>query len=374
MMPKVLVIDDAPDVNQLVGETLTGNGYHVFVASDGLEGVQLAQRYAPDLILCDVNMPRLDGYATLTALRQNSATATIPFIFLTGVTEKGNVRQGMELGADDYLTKPFTISELLAAVKARLEKQAAVVRQAERKLEELRGNISLALPHELLTPLTAILGFSSILFENTDRISPSELFELATSLQTSALRLQRTVENFLLYSQIELVAADSNKLATLQTGEFPFDKEHLLELARHVAQRYGREEDLSVQVEAAPLPMAPDKLQKVVAELLDNAFKFSCAGDAVTLASFVNNGGFTLTITDHGRGMTPDQIARIGAHMQFERRFYDQQGSGLGLIIAKRLTELHGGSFSMESVPDDQTTVRLTFRIVYAASTESLIL
>src|SRR5215831_3841679 len=164
-MTKVLVIDDSADVSELIGETLKVNGYNVFVAEDGLEGVHLAQQYLPDLILCDVNMPQLDGYATLTALRQNSSTATIPFIFLTGIADKMNIRQGMELGADDYLTKPFTIAELIATVKARLEKQAAIKRQAERKLEELRGNISLALPHELLTPLTGILGLSSLLME-----------------------------------------------------------------------------------------------------------------------------------------------------------------------------------------------------------------
>src|SRR5258708_5091434 len=143
-MTKVLVIDDSTEVNALVGETLKINGYDVFVAEDGLTGVQLAQRHLPDLILCDVNMPHLDGYATLTALRQHSSTATIPFIFLTGVADKTNVRQGMELGADVYLTKPFTISELLASVKARLEKQAAITRQAERKLEDPPANISLA--------------------------------------------------------------------------------------------------------------------------------------------------------------------------------------------------------------------------------------
>jgi signal transduction histidine kinase len=361
-MTKVLVIDDSPDVNEIVGETLQANGFQVFVAEDGLSGMQLAQQCLPDLILCDVNMPQLDGYATLTALRQHSTTATIPFIFLTGITDKVNVRQGMELGADDYLTKPFTIAELLAAVKARLEKQAAVNRQAERKLEELRGNISLALPHELLTPLTGILSFSSLLNENYDRITPSELYELSTNLHSAALRLQRTVENFLLYSQIELVATDSNKVKTLQAGEYQFVRENLLDLARQVARQAGREDDLTVRLQEAALPLAPDKLQKCVAELLDNAFKFSRPGDPVGLSSFFREGTFDLSITDHGRGMTADQIARVGAHMQFERKFYEQQGSGLGLIIAKRLTEIHGGTFTIESVAEGETTVHMMFQ------------
>ncbi|MFO1501410.1 MAG: hybrid sensor histidine kinase/response regulator [Verrucomicrobiota bacterium] len=373
-MTKVLVIDDSPDISQLVGEALQVNGYRVFVAEDGLAGVQLAQQYRPDLILCDVNMPQLDGYATLTALRQHSSTATIPFIFLTGIADKVNIRQAMELGADDYLTKPFTITELLAAVKARLEKQAALARQAEKKLEDLRGNISLALPHELLTPLTGILGFSSLLAENYDRITPPELFELANNLHESALRLQRIIENFLLYSQIELVAADTNKVAGLRTGEFLLAKESIVHIAQQIARRAGREEDLTIQIEPVPLPIAPDKLQKATAEVLDNAFKFSRPGDAVAVSTFVDDGTFTLTITDHGRGMTPEQIANIGAHMQFERKFYEQQGSGLGLIIAKRLTELHGGTFVIESVPEQQTMVHLSFPMAVPKEPAALVL
>jgi two-component system, sensor histidine kinase and response regulator len=328
----------------------------------------------PDLILCDVNMPELDGYATLTALRQHSATATIPFIFLTGVADKVNIRQGMELGADDYLTKPFVISELLATVKARLEKQAAITRQAERKLEDLRGNISLALPHELLTPLTGILGFSSLLIENYDRMSPPELFELATNLQTAAARLHRTIENFLLYSQIELVAADAAKISSLRAGDYLLSKESMLQVAQQIARRAGREEDLSVQIEEASLPIAPDKLQKAIAEVLENAFKFSRPGDGVSLAGFFTDDQFTISISDRGRGMTSEQIASIGAHMQFERKFYEQQGSGLGLIISKRLTELHGGSFSIESVPGEETTVHLAFPVAVPRASESFAL
>jgi signal transduction histidine kinase len=370
-MPKVLVIDDSPDVTQVVGDTLKVNGYQVFSAGDGLAGVQLAQQCLPDLILCDVNMPELDGYGTLTALRQNSATATIPFVFLTGISDKVNMRLAMELGADDYVTKPFTITELLGAVKARLEKQATITRRAEQKLEELRGNISLALPHELLTPLTCILSSASLLGENCDRITPGELFELAGTLNQAAGRLQRLVENFLLYSQIELVAADPSKVATLRTGEFLLQTETLVQIAHQMARRAGREEDLTVRLESASLPIAPDKLQKAILELLDNALKFSRAGDPVGLAGFVADGVFAICVTNHGRGMQADQIARVGAHMQFERRFYEQQGSGLGLVIAKRLTEIHGGAFTIESVPEQQTTVHLIFPLAGNGAAQS---
>src|SRR5712671_2183460 len=100
-MTKVLVIDDSRELTELLGQTLQINGYEAMLAEDGVVGLELAQRYHPDLIVCDVNMPQLDGYATLTALRQHSSTATIPVIFLSGLTDKAHVRQGMELGADD---------------------------------------------------------------------------------------------------------------------------------------------------------------------------------------------------------------------------------------------------------------------------------
>jgi len=171
-----------------------------------------------------------------------------------------------------------------------------------------------------------------------------------------------------------LVAADSDRMAALQNGEFLLVKDHLAQTAHKIAVRYAREDDLSVQIEEAVLPMAPDKLQKCVGELLDNAFKFSRAGDKVSLATFLTGDRFLMTVTDHGRGMTVDQIAAVGAHMQFERKFYEQQGSGLGLIIAKRLAEIHGGIVTIESVPDVETTVQLSFSVVQPRGAESYVL
>jgi CheY-like chemotaxis protein len=118
-MKKILVIDDVAEVRDFIAETLTIYGYEILLAEDGLAGVQMAQEKSPDLILCDVTMPGLDGHATLARLRQNPATAGIPFIFLTGVSDTMNLRLGLELGAGDFITKPFTMKELAAAVQAR---------------------------------------------------------------------------------------------------------------------------------------------------------------------------------------------------------------------------------------------------------------
>lgn len=121
-MIKILVIEDEVLLRANTVQILEFEDFHVIPAEDGFVGVQLAQEQIPDLILCDVMMPKLNGYGVLVALRQNPATAGIPFIFTTAKASKADLSQGMELGADGFLTKPFTSDELLAAISTHLKK------------------------------------------------------------------------------------------------------------------------------------------------------------------------------------------------------------------------------------------------------------
>lgn len=123
---KILVIEDEPPVRNNLLILLKAEGFDALAAVDGLAGLQLAQTHLPDLILCDIMMPNLDGYGVITALRSSPETASIPFIFLSAKADRSDLRQGMELGADDYLTKPFTRVELLGAIAARFERQVAI--------------------------------------------------------------------------------------------------------------------------------------------------------------------------------------------------------------------------------------------------------
>ncbi|MGK7900102.1 MAG: response regulator [Hormoscilla sp.] len=136
-MTKILVIEDEPPVRTNLLKLLEAEGFEVKGAENGSAGVSLAIQQVPDLILCDIMMPELDGHGVLEALRQNPATAAIPFIFLTARASRSDWRQGMELGADDYLTKPFTRDELLAAIATRLKKQEAAM--AKYKTERKRA-------------------------------------------------------------------------------------------------------------------------------------------------------------------------------------------------------------------------------------------
>ena len=123
-MSKILVIEDEARTRNMFRTCLEAEGFQTFGAEDGVAGVRQAQQHLPNLVLCDIMMPKLNGYEVLSQLRQGDTTATIPFIFITAKTEKANRRQGMSLGADDYLTKPSTVEDLLEAVSARLEKYA----------------------------------------------------------------------------------------------------------------------------------------------------------------------------------------------------------------------------------------------------------
>src|SRR6185436_7776865 len=231
--------------------------------------------HLPDLILCDINMPNLDGYETLKAMREDEATGFIPFIFLSGATHRITIRKGMELGADDYLTKPFSPKELMAAVNARLEKQAELQRLSDRKLNELRGNLTLALPHELRTPLNGIMGLAHLMMEDYSNMPPEEVLESSRFIYDSALRLHRLIENFLVYSQIELMVSESKTIEVPDSIKPVAARELIPGVSRKVAARHHREGDLLLNIENASLLVPSENLAKVVEELVDNAFKFS---------------------------------------------------------------------------------------------------
>lgn len=136
-MVKILVIEDEVEIRANLLELLALEGYDIVGADNGVTGLVGALKYEPDLILCDVMMPELNGYDVLAALRQEPKTATIPFIFLTALADKGDIRKGMELGSDDYLTKPFTCAELLNAVQSRIQKQTIITQQQSAEQAQL---------------------------------------------------------------------------------------------------------------------------------------------------------------------------------------------------------------------------------------------
>ena len=354
-MKRILVIEDDAAVRTLILDTIRMKGWESIPAADGEAGLRLAEQELPDLILCDIQMPKMDGYAVLHAIRENKSTAALPFIFLSGLGEKPKVRKGMESGADDYIVKPFTVQELIAAIDARFQKQAAFEETAESRLNELRESLTFALPHELVTPLNTILGFSSLLLESPD-ISREELKEYASLMHQSGERLKDLIEKFLVYAQVELTAGSADFHQAPQRAPH-LTAETISAAAHRVSRRRKRPDDLRLSLAPIEHRISASHLERIVLELVENAFKFSEQGTPVEVRSFEADGKFKIKIINQGRGFSPEQIQRVGAHIQFDRRLHEQQGSGLGLSIARRLTDLYSGDLEIQSSPLEHTTV-----------------
>jgi signal transduction histidine kinase len=364
---KILFVDDEPHVLSGLRRNLDDmrDQWEMHFYGSGQEALEtLMQPSLPDLIVCDIMMPGLDGFGVLKNVRENPETAMIPFIFLTGKAERLNMREGMELGADDYLTKPFSASEIIAAINTRLKKKADLDQHSEKKLDELRQNIIYTMPHELRTPLTSIQACSELIMDCRATLEPSQITELAKNINDSSFRLDRLIGNYLLFAQMKIIATDSEKLKSLQAIHIDGAGRIIREISIYKGKAADREEDLIFEIEDPDIAVniTEENLKKIMEEVIDNAFKFSSAGTPVRVKTVASEDAFKLNITDHGRGMTSAQVAKLGAFMQFERENYEQQGSGLGLIIVKGLAELHGGLFTIESIPNQRTSVCLTIR------------
>jgi signal transduction histidine kinase len=358
-MKKILVIDDEEWLREMVQMALRQRGYEVVEAENGAIGIEKARKELPDLILCDVNMEKVDGYSTLSSLRNEPATAAIPFILMTGLADHAGMRHGMELGADDYLPKPFTIEGLYAAVDARLKKAQTVRAEAERKLSDLRDNISMMLPHELRTPLNGILAYGEILHNDAPTLQPGEITEMGQVIYDCGRRLERLIENFLIYSQLELWAVDPHKVNLLRRTQTADSARLVEQHARKQAEEAKRPADLQLSLNKVPVPMGEEYLTKVVDELVQNAFKFSKPGSVVRVTLSETPAAAVLSVNDAGRGFSAEHIASVGAYMQFDRKLHEQQGLGLGLTIARRLTELHGGTLTIQSEAGVGTNVTI---------------
>ena len=194
-MHNVLVIDDADEVRAAIVGTLRHFGFSTREAKNGRAGIELALAEAPDLIICDVRMPELDGYKTLSAIRDIPAMASIPFIFLTGALDKSDMRRGMVSGADDYLTKPFTPEELLDAAATRLARKTELKCEFYKQAETMRKEVDHLLSRELAGPLDGIMHLTADLLRNPDRLAPEKIATSARRINDSILRLNQLAKS-----------------------------------------------------------------------------------------------------------------------------------------------------------------------------------
>jgi two-component system sensor histidine kinase/response regulator len=362
-MAKVLVIDDEAAIRETILLNLRRKGFDTMSAVNGAEGIKTARTQLPDVIICDVRMELVSGYELLSVIRNDPLTAGTPFILITAVDSRSAMRQGMELGADDYLIKPFSGEELIAAVNSQIQKRQALQQLADQKLDELRAQLSTSIPHELRTPLNGILGYADILRKQSHELDSVEVAQMSERIFKNAKRLHRLVENFLLYAQLHILETDDERVAVMRKSRTDNVAALIDTIATQKTYEAARSFDLDLHLETANLAIAEDYFSKIFDEVFDNALKYSKKGTPVQVHAAATGDKFILTVADHGRGMTPHEIHEIGAYKQFERKTYEQQGTGLGLSVAKKLAEVHGGALTVESEHGKRTTVVVTLPI-----------
>ncbi len=362
-MARIIVIDDDPDVLETVTRVLHADHHDITVAANGAQGIQIIKSRPLDLILCDISMPVVDGYAVFQAIKNDVKTNAIPFVFITARGARSDQRKGMELGVDDYLIKPFSAKELLSCVRTQIVKHHLIADRYESTLKMVRKNIIYALPHELRTPLSQIIGYAGLLELEPDPMLSATAKEYGKLITKAGERLEHLIENYLVYAQIEIVASSMEEMEKLRNHIVKDAAPIIKKTVTERTQNYQREKDVQSEIVGCALRISESDLSKIISELVDNAFKFSSSGSPIIIDTAKTNNAYQISICDKGHGMSESQIALLDAYMQFDRAFYEQQGVGLGFIIAKRLTELHGGKIKVDSKTAGGTTVQITFPI-----------
>ncbi len=350
-LPKkiILIVDDDLGIRDSVDEILTLSGYTSLMAADGVEALELLASHKPDLIISDIMMPRMDGYAFFEALKNIREWSTIPFIFLTARGEKMDIRRGYQMGADRYLVKPFELEDLLIAVETRLESAAELERAIEEDINQMKQQLLNVFGHELRTPLSLLHGYSKILEQSQDALDKKATDEIFLVMQESVDRLVKLSEDLML-----MVYLDSGVASiALESGNEPIYIKHILENLilgmSGDAERRNINVELDMDDELTVVGHSP-YLSDLFKRILENAIKFGRPGGSVQIEANSLPEEIQVTIQDDGIGIAPEKMALLfKLFQQIDRESMEQQGLGLGLAIAARLAEFHGGRISAES-------------------------
>lgn len=358
-MKKILIIEDEAAFREALAFALEAEGYAVLQADNAVEGIEVARTKIPDLILSDVMMDSVDGYDAVMSIRQDPRTTGIPIILMTGKHDKEGLVHALELGADDYLTKPFAVPVLLEAVAIRFKEQEETRKRHSKGTSDPRAFLTIGIPGDLRTPVAGILGFSKAISREHIDLKRSEIVELGRAIQKAARNALRLTENFSVLAQVEILANDEAKLERLRMYLTKDPKSAIEPVAAEIANHYERPEDLVIVIAPGAVACSVEYLAKITHELIDNAFKFSGKGHKVQVSGGFAEGTFTLIITDYGRGMSAQQIEDIHSFSSLHSRFQDDRHFGWGLVVAKRLAEIHGGSLQLFSTGVSGLTVKV---------------
>lgn len=360
----ILVIDDDATQRLLIRRALEQIGFDIIEAEGGNSGIQQARERKPDLIILDVMMPDIDGFAVCRRVRADPTLAHTPILMVTGLEDQASTATAFEAGATHFLTKPINWTLISHNVRYILRNsgQEAELRQAKAEAESVsavKSQILANVTHEFRTPLNSIIGFSDLLLDKPGQLSPSELQELGRYINEGGHQLLE-----LLNAVLEYARCVSGEIE-LRQEEFELDR--LLEAvcARRATQAALAGLALECSLgDLSPIVLADRlKLSQVLDNVLSNAIKFTPHGGQVSMiSSQAKDGALCITVTDNGIGIANDRLARVFESFHQEQAALNRRfgGTGIGLPLAASLIQAHGGAIAIESALGNGTTVTIT--------------
>jgi two-component system, sensor histidine kinase and response regulator len=355
----IQVVEDDPHLNMAISETLRSYDFQVESFANGVQALAWLKDHRPDVILCDIMMPEMDGYTFLRHTRADPQLRTLPFIFLTARTSVADQRLAREIGVEDYLTKPIDSENLVVAIKNALRRQQVIRADMQQQMDDLRNRIVSVLQHEFRTPLTFVLGYSEYLLEAIE--TGFDLEELRSSVKAildGGRRLQRLIEGFLLLSALQNYTIKAEELRDLSARSLWEDVRRYYEETIQESRREVRLEEhnghLLVNGNA-------QLLEEALRRLLDNALRYARPDSKLIVLSVESVPPYVgLRITDDGIGMTPEQVKALAK--PFEQPNWENRttpGAGLGLALARHIATLHGGTLEIQSTQGQGSTFTL---------------
>jgi signal transduction histidine kinase len=361
----ILVVDDVPANVKVLMDFLTSNGFKVLTAKDGQAAIKRAEYAKPDLILLDVMMPIMDGYEACKILKSQENTADIPIVFMTALADTTDKVKGFELGASDYITKPFQQEEVLARVNnhlkiVTLQKQLQVrntelerlyleqkqARQAAEAASKAKDTFLANMSHELRTPLNAIIGYGEIIQEDAYDLGFRDILGDLDSIQLAAKQLLALINDVLDLAKIE---AEKMELQIEQINISEFIKDTVT-LIQPIVQKTHNELTVECPDNIGTMNTDGKRMQQILLNLLGNAAKFTRDGQ-IHLTARREGDTLFFDVKDTGIGIEQEQLETIfQPFLQGDNsRTRKYGGTGLGLALCQRICQILGGQIWVHS-------------------------
>lgn len=355
-MKSVLLIEDEDLLRENTKELLEEYGYRCMTAHDGREGLKLAVQNVPDVVICDVLLPFMTGYEIKEELNKLTETANIPFIFLTAKMEREDQRKGMDLGAQDYITKPFRIKELVNSLNSRLAQKDAMKEIVNTQLVTTISEFIHISKHECNTPLHAIITLSELMSypEYNDK---EFIHKASTAINSSGKRLFKTLNNLIDLVRLKHYHSD------VESGNQPVSVNGMLE---DIAARYmtpEKKDHMHLYMENILTDtILKEDLNLLMSELIDNAVKYANVDGEVNVHLEVAGGkksNLILTVENLTDEIIDFNENDIEPFSRAGRRENKKQGSGLGLYLALLVTKKYKGNLVIDYSQDKVFTARV---------------